>query len=376
MIKNVTMMLLSIASVLSSVTNVSLFEKNDGYFKKIPNIKRTTDNNEGIDTGLYYATKPNEYGVSEVNNDYFVTNDNLQSYIESNQKLHSNVEIVTSRLRNNSQEEKTRIRNEIIEIIKSGRPAFVGGNWKYGKDIVGHAVVAYDYDETNDILYGNFGWGRGSNHKNIDAQFTEQISDYWTLKILPSLPKERTDHYVFTDKSAYYSPGYNSIYHYIPKEKPPVAQDAYYMQELSSPMTFDDIDEPITVNSLRCGYIMHQCINISTRRIGNGNAYLEYTTQADIKRIDFDISWWSNDERVSADNSTYKIEIFINDSYVTLVDLWNDIELSTDRNNPTHLNLFFPVDVNKFRFRGFSENPINDRNKGRLSIFDMLIEYR
>ena len=192
MIKNVTMMLLSIASVLSSVTNVSLFEKNDGYFKKIPNIKRTTDNNEGIDTGLYYATKPNEYGVSEVNNDYFVTNDNLQSYIESNQKLHSNVEIVTSRLRNNSQEEKTRIRNEIIEIIKSGRPAFVGGNWKYGKDIVGHAVVAYDYDETNDILYGNFGWGRGSNHKNIDAQFTEQISDYWTLKILPSLPKERT----------------------------------------------------------------------------------------------------------------------------------------------------------------------------------------
>ncbi len=141
-------------------------------------------------------------------------------------------------------------------------------------------------------------------------------------------------------------------------------------------MTFDDIDEPIIVNSLRCGYIMHQCINISTRRIGNGNAYLEYTTQANIKRIDFDISWWSNDERVSADNSTYKIEIFINDSYVTLVDLWNDIELSTDRNNPTHLNLFFPVGVNKFRFYGFSEDPINDRNKGRLSIFDMLIEYR
>lgn len=97
------------------------------------------------------------------------------------------------------------------------------------KKTIGHAVVAYDYDETNDILYGNFGWGRGSNHKNIDAQFTEQISDYWTLKILPSLPKERTDYYVFTDKSAYYSPGFDSTYHYIPKEKPPVAQDAYYM---------------------------------------------------------------------------------------------------------------------------------------------------
>lgn len=64
---------------------------------------------------------------------YEVTNDNLQSYIESNQKLNSNVEIVTSRLRNTSQEEKTRIRNEIIEIVKSGRPAFVGGNWKYEK---------------------------------------------------------------------------------------------------------------------------------------------------------------------------------------------------------------------------------------------------
>ena len=52
----------------------------------------------------------------------------------------------------------------------------------------GHVVIAYDYDEEKDILYGNMGWSsRYYSHYNLDEYFNIQMSDYWTLNISSKL---------------------------------------------------------------------------------------------------------------------------------------------------------------------------------------------
>ena len=336
-----------------------------------------------FDKDLESVINPQNY-INGLGVNYDITNANLQSYINNNPNLKGKVDVVTSRMKSDDDSEKNRIRNEIIEIVKSGRPVLMGGKNReideYGNVVAvnGHVVVAYDYDENNDILYGNMGWDSSTSHYNLNNYFNYQIADYWALKIKDGCKKERTDHYVFTDKAAYYSPGFNSIYHFMPSNKMGAIQNAYGngVDVCNSYISYPEIEQNIRTSYLRCGYIMNTCVNISTRRIGNGLAFSEYETIAPIKRIELDVSWWSDDERVTKDDSTYLLEIYLNNEYITLLDFWNDIELSTNRNQPNHLNLFFPTGVTKFRFYGYCENPINDRNKGRLSLFDMLIEYR
>ena len=58
-------------------------------------------------------------------------------------------------------EENTNVRNKTINLIKQGIPVKLG--------IEGHAVVAYDYDETNDNIYCHFGWGENTTHVTIES---------------------------------------------------------------------------------------------------------------------------------------------------------------------------------------------------------------
>ena len=52
------------------------------------------------------------------------------------------------------------VRQKAIEYIKEGIPVKLG--------IDGHAVVAYDYDETSDKIYCHFGWGSDATHVTIE----------------------------------------------------------------------------------------------------------------------------------------------------------------------------------------------------------------
>lgn len=57
--------------------------------------------------------------------------------------------------------EYTDVRNKAINLIKQGIPVKLG--------IEGHAVVAYDYDETTDSIYCHFGWGEKTTHVTIES---------------------------------------------------------------------------------------------------------------------------------------------------------------------------------------------------------------
>ncbi len=317
-----------------------------------------------------------------------IMNSVLSDYIDDNDSLRGKVSIVTSKMNDDSESEKNRIRSEIVEIVKSGRPVLMGGNGytdSNGNGVkdkdegaFGHVVVAYEYDDKNDILYGNMGWSSPNQaHRNLDEYFNIQMSDYWSLNISSALPRGRTDNYIFTDKNSYYTPGLNQIYNIIsPKDYGFPESYGEATTAINKTITLQNTGEVFETKRLRCGYIEQECVNLSTKRYSPGLAYLEYTFDKDVYQIEVDLSWWSSNEKVYSYDSNYRIEYLITESvYFEVCDLWKDVSLSTSRNSPTKVTIGFPRNVKTFRFYGLASNPTNDRNKGRLSIFDMVVKY-
>lgn len=321
-----------------------------------------------------------------VDND--VMNAVLGGYVEQNDYIYEKVYIQTSKVGdgyNDIELERSRIRNEIIELVQEGKPVLMGGDGY--KDVngngikddterkYGHVVVAYDYDEENDVLYGNMGWGSYYSYENLDEFFNIQMSDYWSFDIYEDLPQNYTNNYYFTDKNATYCPFENSVYNTIsPSEYG--FPEAYATTEIASSIYLPSSNNNtlISFNRYRCGYIEEEAINISPRREGYSEAYLEYTLPKNVDKILVDLSFWSAKEFTNDANSEYKIEYLLDGDWVPLVDLWEDVELPTDRTNPLTVEVDFPSNTTSFRFYSWSLYT-SDRNKGRLSIFDMMIIY-
>lgn len=333
-----------------------------------------------------------------VNNN--IMNSVLSDYVEQNEYINEKIYIRTSKIgdvSSNNETEKTRIRNEIIGLVKEGKPVLMGGNGYTDKNnngirdtypkqedgtdhpdnegSFGHVVVAYHYDEENDVLYGNMGWGSSYSHRNLDEYFNIQMSDYWTFDIYEDLPQTYTNNYYFTDQNATYCPFENSVYNSLsPSEYG--FPEAYATTEIASSiyMPSSNNNTLISFNRYRCGYIEEEAINISPRREGYSEAYLEYTLSKNVDKILVDLSFWSAKEFTNDANSEYKIEYLLAGEWIPLVDLWEDVELPTDRTNPLTVEVDFPSNTTSFRFYSWSLYT-SDRNKGRLSIFDMMIIY-
>lgn len=64
------------------------------------------------------------------------------------------------------------LRNATISMIQAGHPVLLGVG--VPNQNVGHAVIAYDYDSENDIVYCHFGFGANETHIPLDLSgFTE-----------------------------------------------------------------------------------------------------------------------------------------------------------------------------------------------------------
>lgn len=314
----------------------------------------------------------------------------LCDYVSKNELLNKSVTITSSKIRSgwfiSYDEEKARIRSEIVELIKSGKPVLMGGggytdsnnNRKQDKNESrwGHVVVAYEYDSINDIIYGNMGWGYDQTHVNLDKFFNIEMSDYWSFSFNSELRQNYTDHYYFYDKNANYSPFKNVTFNTLtPKEygfpesyggEDPIKSYIY--------IPSSENNNKLSFERLRTGFIEGECINLSPRKDGAGLAYLEYEFENNIKGLNIDLSFWSSKEFTNINNSDYRIEYNVNGNWFTAKDLWRDVTLSTDRNNPTNTEVLFAIPTTKFRFYATSLYT-SDRNKGRLSIFDMMFFY-
>ena len=335
-------------------------------------------------------------GYTVINSEYLegvgvnheIVNNILCDYVRKNIFLDKAVTVTSSQIRSgwfiDYNREKARIRSEIVNLVESGKPVLMGGggytdsnnNGKQDDTEArwGHVVVAYDYDSTNDILYGNIGWSDELTHENLDSFFNIEISDYWSFGFNPELPQDYTDHYYFYDKKANYSPNNDVIFNtLLPGEyefPESYGQDSSIESYIYIPSS--ERSRKIMFNRLRTGFIEQECINLSPRKTGAGLAYLEYTFDDYIKGINVNLSFWSSKEFTNAGNSEYRIEYYVNGYWLTAKDLWKDVTLSTDRSNPTNVDTYFTALTKKIRFYSTSVFT-SDRNKGRLSIFDMKI---
>ncbi len=335
----------------------------------------------------------NEGYLSGIGVNNGIMNNVLSDYINKNERINGKVSIVTSKLENDSASEKNRIRNEIVNLVKAGKPVLMGGDGfddknnngiqdNYGENDprnengFGHVVIAYYYDITTDTLYGNMGWGSSQSFRNLDEYFNIQMSDYWSLNISEDLPQSYTNNYYFTDKNTIYCPYKNSKYNTlapIEYEFPEsYGKGLSISSTISLPNSNDTVD--IAFNRFRTGYIEKECINLSPRLLNEGTAYLEYKFSKKVKRINVDLSFWSSTEFITSKDSEYLIQYSIDGVWFTTKNLWTDVNLSKDRKKPTNVEVEFPESISNFRFYAKTE-PIGDRNKGRLSIFDMRIVY-
>ena len=119
----------------------------------------------------------------------------------------SNINIIS--IDPNNTFSRSQIREQIIYYLKKGIPLCVGGgsyrdvnnNETYDRlidELSGHVVVAYEYDEANDIIYCHLGWGSRNGwvrygypnsytenflRANLDDYFNYDIADYCGIDI-------------------------------------------------------------------------------------------------------------------------------------------------------------------------------------------------
>jgi len=61
----------------------------------------------------------------------------------------------------------------------------------------GHIAVAYYYDEDDDVLYGNLGWGSSYTCTSLDSFFNIQMSDYWALNLTNNIFQKVVNNFFF-----------------------------------------------------------------------------------------------------------------------------------------------------------------------------------
>lgn len=149
--------------------------------------------------------------------------------------------------------------------------------------------------------------------------------------------------------------------------------DSYCSSEVETQRQIGELT--FLTRRLRTGFIQYETINLSPRRENAGLAYLELEFTVDIYMIELDISFWGPHEFTNSSNATGYIQ-FKNSSgdYVNIIDLYNDISLSTDRTNQNHIYLVLPEKTNIIRFYTTAE-AIGNTNRGRISIGSFVFYY-
>jgi hypothetical protein len=310
----------------------------------------------------------------------------LYDYVQQQSSLVGNVSIITSKMADESETEKNRIREEIIELVQSGKPVLMGGNGYNDTNFNGirdesipeesewgHVIVAYEYNETTDTLYGNWGWSGAWEHGNIDENFNIRIHDYWCFNIDEELPQTATNNYRISNSNQYVSPS-GQVFELSTYQPESFNYEAQYFFEARS-LNVSNGDYIVSTNRLRTGYIENSFINLSPHRAGAGHAFLEIYSPTYINRFAFDASFWSENEFADKLNFSALVQYKTSTSdWITLLDLVKDINLSENRWNQDYFGFIFSeCNVNAIRIDYTDLIPFGSRNKGRISIGELSI---
>jgi len=261
--------------------------------------------------------------------------------------------------------------NHIREAIDNNNPVFVGA--------AGHATVAYAYDSNYVYVHSYVHSGWGDVRKTPWSTVSTNFWDFWGGPHTVEIQNIKSNHY---HSDNYYSSSLKKylcpcgMLYYETEVAPSDYgfEEQYFFYEKTKDITVDNLT--FETKRLRTGYIEEEVINLSPRREDAGLAYLQYNFDNYIRKITVDLSMWSSSENMYTSDSTLLLQYLDPNKgvWVTYYDLLNDINLGTDRYNQDEYIINFPNMTKSFRFYSTS-SALGDRNKGRLSIGDMVIEY-
>lgn len=135
----------------------------------------------------------------------------------------------------------------------------------------------------------------------------------------------------------------------------------------------------IITNRKRVGYVENQNINLSANRVNAGESYIEYYMEnISIYRIDLYMSFWDDYEGfydVANKSSAFIQYLNLNNEWVNLCDLLNEVKLTSDRFDMDYYTFDFKEQINGFRIISKFENPTSTRNQGRICLGDLSIYF-
>lgn len=126
----------------------------------------------------------------------------------------------------------------------------------------------------------------------------------------------------------------------------------------------------------RAGYIHNEYIVLSPRRKGFDHAFIEYSFEKTVNRIDVQLSHWRefSKEKLDKTNGKAEIQFFYKGEWVTQLDLLADSTgLPRDRNRPNLYQVWLDRPTYKVRFYSeIYDTAVNaDSNLGRICIGDL-----
>lgn len=331
------------------------------------NILKTHDNNS-------YNPIMNNIGSNYLNGvgvSYDIMMALTTEYIQKNQFLQSSLVQIDSyqvkKMPNDviKEGELTKVRNGIIEHLQRGIPVIVGGHPFNGDG--GHSCIAYGYNAETDTIYCNGGWGGFRNMVDSD-EILEVIEDYISLDFGPGAMHHCTHNYDFCPC------GQQFVKHTISASDYGFEQQ-YFYDNRSKDHGVDGLT--FSTERLRCGYIEQERVNLSPIRYNAGTSYLLFSfDNPSIQTIALDISFWSMLEFLDQSNGSALIQYsFDGVQWVTIFDLLNNFELSTNRTMHDTLSFSFSDFMHYFRIISTSTKTSSNetRNKGRISIDNVYV---
>jgi len=146
--------------------------------------------------------------------------------------------------------------------------------------------------------------------------------------------------------------------------------EAYCTKEEYKKITLDNLI--VNTYRLRTGYIEEEYINVSAKREGAGEAYIEYYFSKKVRSFEINLSYWQIKDVLSNLNSEAVLEVYRNNNWIFVEDLIA-ANLSTDRTKQDAFTYsYIGQEINGLRIKSTAP-AIGSRNLGRISIGNLTL---
>ena len=240
--------------------------------------------------------------------------------------------------------------------IDEGRPEISNGS--------GHSTVAYAYDDKYVWVHTGWGWTGATPWSTYQSGLFANYSA-GCIDLIYTGSHVHSDNYYCYNRNEYLCPCSQKL---TSSTITPV--DFGFDQRYTATREEKVVElDKLTLYTyrLRTGYIEEEYVNVSPKREGAGEAYLECFFSYKVRHFSINLSYWQILDKLSKENSTAVLEMYNGNDWNFAMDLI-DANLSTDR---THQDVFsfsfIGKEIYAFRIR-VAAPTIGNRNLGRISI--------